>query len=67
MRFHTFVLKNVFRRRVRSALTVVGMAVAVGAVVALVGISNSSIRSFLAIYERQKIAIIVQHAPPNSG
>lgn len=60
MRFHTFVLKNVVRRRIRSTLTVIGMAVAVGAVVALVGISNSSIRSFLAIYTNQKIAIIVQ-------
>ncbi|MEN6406317.1 MAG: ABC transporter permease [Thermoguttaceae bacterium] len=60
MRFHTFVLKNVVRRRIRSTLTVVGMAVAVGAVVALVGISNSSIHSFMAIYTNQKIAIIVQ-------
>jgi len=60
MRFYTFVLKNVIRRRVRSSLTVVGMAVAVGAVVALVGISNSSIQSFLAIYRSQKVAIVVQ-------
>jgi putative ABC transport system permease protein len=60
MRFYTFVLKNVVRRRVRSTLTVVGMAVAVGAVVALVGISSSSIQSFLAIYQNQKVAIIVQ-------
>lgn len=60
MRFHTFVLKNVVRRRIRSTLTVIGMAVAVGAVVALVGISNSSIRSFMSIYTNQKIAIIVQ-------
>ena len=60
MRFYTFVLKNVVRRRVRSTLTVVGMAVAVGAVVALVGISSSSIQSFLSIYQNQKVAIIVQ-------
>jgi putative ABC transport system permease protein len=60
MRFYTFVLRNVIRRRVRSSLTVVGMAVAVGAVVALVGISSSSIQSFMAIYQNQKIAIIVQ-------
>ena len=60
MRFSSFVLKNVFRRRVRSGLTVMSMAVAVGAVVALVGISNSSVDSFLAIYRNQKIAIIVQ-------
>jgi len=60
MRFYTFVLKNVIRRRVRSSLTVIGMAVAVGAVVALVGISSSSVQSFLAIYQNQKVAIVVQ-------
>jgi putative ABC transport system permease protein len=60
MRFYTFVLRNVFRRRVRSSLTVVGMAVAVGAVVALVGISSGFERSFLAIYQKQKVDIIVQ-------
>ena len=60
MRFYTFVLKNVVRRRVRSSLTVIGMAVAVGAVVALVGISSGFERSFLDIYQRQKVDIIVQ-------
>lgn len=60
MRFYTFVLKNVVRRRVRSCLTVIGMAVAVGAVVALVGISNSSERSFIEVYQRQNVSIIVQ-------
>jgi putative ABC transport system permease protein len=60
MRFYSFVLKNVLRRRVRSTLTVVGMAVAVGAVVALVGISSSSVQSFLAIYRQQKVAVVVQ-------
>ena len=60
MRFYSFVFKNVIRRRVRSALTVIGMAVAVGAVVALVGISSSSVGSFLSIYRQQKIAIVVQ-------
>jgi putative ABC transport system permease protein len=60
MRFHTFVLKNVVRRRMRSSLTVVGVAVAVGAVVSLIGISSSSERSFVDIYRRQNVAIIVQ-------
>ncbi len=60
MRFYSFVLKNVLRRRVRSSLTVIGMAVAVGAVVSLVGISNSSEQSFLDLYQRQNVAIIVQ-------
>ena len=60
MRFYTFVLKNVLRRRVRSSLTVIGMAVAVGAVVALVGISRGFERSFLAIYQREKVDLIIQ-------
>jgi putative ABC transport system permease protein len=60
MRFYTFVLKNVIRRRMRSSLTVIGVAVAVGAVVSLVGISNSSERSFLEMYQRQNVAILVQ-------
>ena len=60
MRFYSFVLKNVFRRRMRSSLTVIGVAVAVGAVVALVGISNSSEQSFMEIYQRQNVAILVQ-------
>ncbi len=60
MRFYTFVLKNILRRRVRSALTVIGMAVAVGAVVALVGISRGFERSFLAIYQREKVDLIIQ-------
>lgn len=60
MRFYAFVLKNVFRRRVRSSLTVIGMAVAVGAVVALVGISSGFERSFLKVYQKQNVDIIVQ-------
>jgi putative ABC transport system permease protein len=60
MRFYTFVLKNVLRRRVRSCLTIVGMAVAVGAVVALVGISQGFERSFLDVYQRQKVDLIIQ-------
>ncbi len=60
MRFYTFVLKNVVRRRVRSTLTIIGMALAVGAVVALVGVSRSTEQSFKKVYEHQDVAIIVQ-------
>ena len=41
-------------------MTLIGVAVAVGAVVSLVGISSSSERSFLEIYRRQEVAILVQ-------
>ncbi len=62
MRFHTFVLKNVARRPVRSALTVLGMAIAVGAVVSLVGISQGFQKSFLSIYSKRQVDLIVQRA-----
>ena len=62
MRFSTFVVKNIVRRRVRSSLTVIGVAVAVGAVVALVGISFGFERSFIAIYQHQKVDLIIQQA-----
>lgn len=62
MRFLSFVFRSVMRRRVRSALTVIGIAVAVGSVVALVGISRESERSFLSIYERQRISLMVLRA-----
>src|SRR3989304_4184091 len=62
MRFTSFVVKNIVRRRVRSGLTVMGVAVAVGAVVALVGISFGFERSFLAIYQRQQVDLIIQQA-----
>jgi putative ABC transport system permease protein len=62
MHFSTFVVKNIVRRRVRSSLTVVGVAVAVGAVVALVGISDGFEQAFYEIYAKQKIDLIIQQA-----
>jgi putative ABC transport system permease protein len=62
MRFSTFVIKNIVRRRVRSSLTVIGVAVAVGAVVALVGIASGFVQSFLEIYQKKKVDLIVQQA-----
>jgi putative ABC transport system permease protein len=60
MHFYTFVMKNVGRRRVRSLLTILGMAIAVGAVVALVGIATGFENSFMSIYQRQNVDLIVQ-------
>jgi len=62
MRFFSFVLRNILRRPTRSALTVLGIAIAVAAVVALVGISRGFQRSFLAIYQRRDVDLIVQAA-----
>jgi putative ABC transport system permease protein len=62
MHFSTFVIKNIVRRRVRSSLTIIGVAVAVGAVVALVGIASGFVQSFLEIYQKKKVDLIVQQA-----
>ena len=40
MRFFNFIAKNVLRRKVRSLLTGIGVAVAIAAVVALLGVSR---------------------------
>jgi putative ABC transport system permease protein len=59
MHFYTFVLRNIFRRKVRSGLTLVGVAVAVGAVVALVGISDGFESSFLQLYQERNVDLLV--------
>ena len=59
MRFYQFVLKNVFRRRVRSALTLTGMAMAVGTVVALVGIADGFSKSLMKMYQDHGVDLIV--------
>ncbi len=59
MYFLTFVLKNLFRRKVRSLLTVVGAAVAIGAVVALVGLSNGFEESFASVFQARGVDLLV--------
>lgn len=62
MRLTTFVYRNITRRRARSALTVCGMAVAVSAVVALVGVADGFRQSFLDLYEGNGVDIIIVRA-----
>jgi len=62
MRFTSLVIKNVVRRPVRSGLTVAGLAVGVGAVVALVGVAQQSEDAFLAIYQHQRVSLVVLRA-----
>jgi putative ABC transport system permease protein len=59
MRFSTLIFRNVFRRRVRSTLTITGMAVAVAAVVALVGLADGLTQSMSDIYEHRHVALII--------
>ena len=67
MRLISLVYKNIARRRIRSALTVMGMAVAVAAVIALVGIADGFKRSFLDMYRAQGVDIVVVRARSPTG
>ncbi len=56
----TIAGKNLWRRPARSALTACGLAIAVAAVVALVGVSESLESSFLDLYTRPGADLVVQ-------
>ncbi len=62
MHLTTVVVRNVFRRPARSALTVAGVSVAVAAVVALVGIARGFERSLRAVYESRGVDLMVVRA-----
>jgi putative ABC transport system permease protein len=62
VRFTTLIAKNVWHRPVRTALTTLGLSIAIAAVIILVGISWNFERSFLAIYQSKKIDLIVVRA-----
>jgi putative ABC transport system permease protein len=59
MWFLTFIVKNVLRRPLRSLLTVTAIAIAIGCVVALVGVATGFERAFLQLYEKLGIDLIV--------
>ncbi|HEY4309675.1 MAG TPA: ABC transporter permease [Pirellulales bacterium] len=59
MHLFTLVWRNVTRRWLRSALTVIAVAVAIGSMVALVGIADSFVASFLDVYLGAGIDMIV--------
>lgn len=60
MHIWTIAGKNLWRRPARSALTACGLAIAVAAVVALVGVSDSLESSFLDLYTRPGADLVVQ-------
>jgi putative ABC transport system permease protein len=62
MHFISFIFKNLLRRRARSILTIIGLAVAIGAVVALVGVANGFKDSFMKIYLSRGVDIVVTRA-----
>ncbi len=62
MRFTTLIARNLLRRGVRTALTLLGLSIGIAAVVALLGIAWGFQRSFLAIYEAKGIDLVVVRA-----
>ncbi len=60
MQFFSFIWKNLLRRKMRTGLTIVGLSVAVAAVVALVGISDGFSRQYQDLYGRRGIDLVVQ-------
>ncbi len=62
MRFITLIAKNVIHRPVRTILTTVGLAIAISAVVILVGISWNFEQSFMEIYRSKSVDLVVVRA-----
>lgn len=59
MRFSSLILKNLTRRPLRAALTLIALTMAVASVVALRGIAKGFTESFSEIYQSHKIDIVV--------
>jgi putative ABC transport system permease protein len=62
MHFLDFVLRNLLRRKVRTALTIVGVSVAIAAVVALLSITGGYERSSKNVYASHGIDMVVVRA-----
>lgn len=67
MYFVTFLAKNLLRRRTRTLLTVLGLAVAVAAVVAMMAVGNNIERSVERSFNQRRVDLIVQQAGRSGG
>ncbi len=59
MYFLAFVLKNLTRRPTRTALTILGLAVAVGSTIALLGMSENFRTAMGATFEKRGVDLVV--------
>ncbi len=59
MYFVTFILKNLTRRPIRTGLTVLGLAVAVGSMIALLGVSHNVERSVESAFDVRRVDLVV--------
>ncbi|MDR3636525.1 MAG: ABC transporter permease [Isosphaeraceae bacterium] len=62
MRFSSLIARNLWRRGVRTGLTVLGLGIGIAAVVALVGISLGFEKSFLKLFAAKGIDLVVVRA-----
>jgi ABC-type lipoprotein release transport system permease subunit len=62
MGFGSFIFKNLLRRKFRALLTAVGVAIAIAAVVALLGVSSGLQRSAAERFESRGVDLVVQRA-----
>ena len=62
MRFGSFIFKNLLRRKFRALLTTLGVAVAIAAVVALLGLSSGLRRSASERFDSRGVDLIVLRA-----
>ncbi|MCE9563604.1 MAG: ABC transporter permease [Planctomycetes bacterium] len=58
MHFATFILKNLTRRPTRTVLTVLGLAVSVGSMIALLGISENFRESMRDTFEKRGVDLV---------
>ncbi|HUR55973.1 MAG TPA: alpha/beta fold hydrolase, partial [Gemmataceae bacterium] len=64
--FLSFILKNLTRRPIRSSLTILGLGVAVGSMVALLGVSHNVTKSVTDSFTRRGVDLIVTEAGKSS-
>ncbi|HTN77514.1 MAG TPA: ABC transporter permease, partial [Pirellulaceae bacterium] len=62
MGFTTIIYRNVWRRKMRSLLTVLGVTLAITAVVALLGVTSGFTQSLLTMYENRGVDLVVVRA-----
>ncbi len=67
MYFVTFLAKNLLRRRTRTLLTVLGLAVAVAAVVAMMAVGDNIETAVERSFESRRVDLIVQQAGRSGG
>ncbi|MBN9121113.1 MAG: ABC transporter permease, partial [Planctomycetes bacterium] len=59
MYFATFILKNLWRRPIRTGLTVLGLAIAVGSMIALLGVSHNVEKSVESAFDVRRVDLVV--------